>query len=173
MWDLFYKLKMDGGLGLGRISLRSKACLGKRLWRFLKEINAFWHRIVLSIYGLHSNGWDTNTVVRWWPGWPWKAISHVFNGFSNFTRYLVRGDMKICLWEDTWLVGSPLEFQFPNVFQVIRTRNMLVFSIVDRSSTTLYWNFNFRWNLFDLVIEELTRLLSSWVMYLSPLFIDE
>ncbi|RVW78846.1 Transposon TX1 uncharacterized 149 kDa protein [Vitis vinifera] len=85
-WDVVCKSKMKGGLGLGRISLRNSALLGKWLWRYPREGSALWHQVILSIYGSHSNGWDANTVVRWSHRCPWKAIAQVFQDFSKFTR---------------------------------------------------------------------------------------
>ncbi|RVX05009.1 hypothetical protein CK203_019326 [Vitis vinifera] len=42
-WDLVCKSKVEGGLGFGKVSLKSHALLGKWLWRFPKENFALWH----------------------------------------------------------------------------------------------------------------------------------
>ncbi|KAJ9698883.1 hypothetical protein PVL29_007787 [Vitis rotundifolia] len=76
-WDVVCIPKAKGGLGLGRISLRNSALLGKWLWRFPREGSALWHQVILSIYGSHSNGWDANTFVRWSHRCPWKVIAQV------------------------------------------------------------------------------------------------
>ncbi|RVW90395.1 hypothetical protein CK203_045762 [Vitis vinifera] len=85
-WDVVCKPKTIGGLGLGNISWRNLALLGKWLWRYPREGSALWHQVILSIYGSHSNGWDANTLVRWSHRCPWKAIAQVFQGFSLITR---------------------------------------------------------------------------------------
>ena len=64
-WDAVCKLRVKGGLGIGKIPLRNRALLGKWLWRYLRESTTLWHQVILSIYGTHSNGWDANTLVRW------------------------------------------------------------------------------------------------------------
>ena len=64
---------MEGGLVFGKISLKNCALLGK--WRFPRESFALWHRVILSIYGTHTDGWDANTIVRWSHRCPWKAIA--------------------------------------------------------------------------------------------------
>ncbi|RVW17678.1 hypothetical protein CK203_071705 [Vitis vinifera] len=74
--------KDNRGLGLGNISWRNLALLGKWLWRYPREGSALWHQVILSIYGSHSNGWDANILVRWSHRCPWKAIAQVFQGFS-------------------------------------------------------------------------------------------
>lgn len=80
---------------------------------------------------------------------------------------------KIHFWEDTWLSKHPLKFQFPNLFQIIRSRNMLISSTIHQSATSPSWNFNFHGNLLDPKIEELTSLLSSLHhVYIPPSFTD-
>ena len=101
-WDVVCNPKMKGGLGLGRISLRNSALLGKWLWRYPREGLTLWHQVILSIYGSHSNGWDANTVVRWSHRCPWKAIAQVFQDFSKFTRFVVGDGDRIRFWEDLW-----------------------------------------------------------------------
>ena len=80
--------KVEKGLRLGKISLRYHAILGKWLWRFSKESYAHWHQVILNIYGVHSNGWDTNNIVRWSHHCSWKAITQVFQIFLD-TRFVV------------------------------------------------------------------------------------
>ena len=63
-WDVVCKSKAKKGLGFGKIVLRNVALLGKWLWRYPREGSALWHKVILSIYGSHSNGWDANTIVR-------------------------------------------------------------------------------------------------------------
>ncbi|RVW92464.1 putative ribonuclease H protein [Vitis vinifera] len=43
-WDVVCNPKTKGGLGLGRISLRNSALLGKWLWRYPREGSALWHQ---------------------------------------------------------------------------------------------------------------------------------
>ena len=50
-WDVVCKPKTIGGLGLGNISWRNLALLGKWLWRYPREGSALWHQVILSIYG--------------------------------------------------------------------------------------------------------------------------
>ncbi|RVX22996.1 putative mitochondrial protein [Vitis vinifera] len=94
-WDVVCKPKTIGGLGLGNISWRNLALLGKWLWRYPREGSALWHQVILSIYGSHSNGWDANTLVRWSHRCPWKAIAQVFQGFSLITRVVVDKNISI------------------------------------------------------------------------------
>lgn len=93
------KLKRDGGLKLHKIFLRSRALLGNWLWSFPWENNASKHRIIVSIYWLHSNCWDANIMVRWLHHCPWKTIGQAFIDFSNITCFSLGDGMKNCFWE--------------------------------------------------------------------------
>ncbi|RVW40638.1 putative ribonuclease H protein [Vitis vinifera] len=77
-WDVVSRPKELGGLGFRKTSLRNIALLGKWLWRFPRERNGLWHKVIASIYATHPNEWDANMVVRWSHRCPWKAIVQVF-----------------------------------------------------------------------------------------------
>ncbi|RVX22620.1 putative ribonuclease H protein [Vitis vinifera] len=167
-WDVVCKSKMKGGLGLGRISLRNSALLGKWLWRYPREGSALWHQVILSIYGSHSNGWDANTVVRWSHRCPWKAIAQVFRDFSKFTRFMVGDGERIRFWEDLWWGDQPLGVRFPRLLRVVMDKNILISSILG-STRPFSWNFNFCRNLSDSEIEDLESLMQSLDhIHLSP-----
>lgn len=51
--------KTDGGLVLGRLVSKNISLVGIWLWRFPLDIDALWHCVIRSKYGLHRNGWDT------------------------------------------------------------------------------------------------------------------
>ena len=94
-WDVVCRTKEFGGLGLRKTSLRNHALLGKMHWRFPKESGSLWHKVILSIYGIHFNGWDANIMVRWSHKCPWKAISQVFQDFSPYICLVVGSRQRI------------------------------------------------------------------------------
>ncbi|KAJ9693494.1 hypothetical protein PVL29_012324 [Vitis rotundifolia] len=147
-WDIVCNPKAKGGLGLGKISLRNIALLGKWLWRYPREGSALWHQVILSIYGLHSNGWDANTLVRWSHRCPWKAIAQVFHEYSMLTRFVAGNGDRIRFWEDLWWGDQPLGSQYPRLFRVVLDKNIPISSILG-SSRPFSCNFNFRRNLSD------------------------
>ncbi|WJZ85876.1 hypothetical protein VitviT2T_005388 [Vitis vinifera] len=167
-WDIVCRPKTIGGLGLGNISWRNLALLGKWLWRYPREGSALWHQVILSIYGSHSNGWDANTVVRWSYRCPWKAIAQVFQEFSLITRYVVGNGDRIRFWEDLWREDQPLGTQYPRLFRVVVDKNISISSVLGPSRPFL-WNLNFRRNLSNSEIEDLEGLMRSLDdLYLSP-----
>ncbi|KAJ9676364.1 hypothetical protein PVL29_025068 [Vitis rotundifolia] len=140
--------------------MRNIALLGKWLWRFPRERNGIWHKVIASIYGTHPNGWDTNVVVRWSHRCPWKAIAQVFQDFSPFVRLVVGNGERIRFWEDLWWGNQTLCSQFADLYKVIFVKNLTVSDVLS-NSYPLSWNFNFHCNLTDLEIDLLQRLMFS------------
>ena len=107
-----------------------------------------WHKVIASIYGTHSNGWDANTVVRWSHRCPWKAIAQVFQEFSPFVRLVVGNGERIRFWEDLWWGNQTLCSQYADLYRVISVKNLTVSNVLG-NSLPLSWNFDFRRNLTD------------------------
>ena len=63
-WKTVSRPMNEGGLGIGNLDRKNMALLVKWLWRFPNEPNSLWHKVIRSKYGIHSNGWDTNIVIR-------------------------------------------------------------------------------------------------------------
>ncbi|KAK9129723.1 hypothetical protein Sjap_010210 [Stephania japonica] len=47
--------KTLGGLGIGKLQKRNEALASKWLWRFPREQDALWAKIIRSTYGIHTN----------------------------------------------------------------------------------------------------------------------
>ncbi|KAJ9691416.1 hypothetical protein PVL29_013559 [Vitis rotundifolia] len=129
-WDVVCKPKALGGLGFGKIALRNVALLGKWLWRYPREGSALWHKVILSIYRSHSNGWDANTIVKWSHRCPWKVIVQVFQEFSKFTRFVVGNGDRIRFWEDLWWGDQSLGSQYLRLFRAVTDKNIPISSIL-------------------------------------------
>lgn len=53
------KTVQEGGLGLGHVAIHNDSLMRKWLWRFPQEPISLWHFVILSKYGIHTNGWDS------------------------------------------------------------------------------------------------------------------
>lgn len=74
-WKEVCKPKEFGVLGIGNVIKRNKALLFKWLWRLPLEHDSMWYKVIISKYGLCSNGWDSNIATRVTYRCPWKFIS--------------------------------------------------------------------------------------------------
>ena len=59
-WEAICQPRFGGSLGMRRLGTFNKALLGKWIWRFTKEIDRLWRRVIVAKYGA---GWS-----NWWPG---------------------------------------------------------------------------------------------------------
>ena len=116
-WDLVYRPKEFGGLGFEKITVRNQTLLRKWLWRYPQESLALQHQVILSIYGTHPNGQDTNNIIKWSHRYPRKPL-HIFSRFFLYTRFVVGNGTKICFQEDLWWRDQPLCLKFPRLFKV-------------------------------------------------------
>ena len=150
--------KEQGRIGFGKISLRNCALLGKWIWRFPREGDGLWHRVMASIYGTHPNEWDANTVVRWCYRCQWKAIAQGYNQFFQFTHLVVGNGERIRFWEDLWWCNQLLCAQYPDLYRVTSIRNLPILLVLGPSPPSTL-NLQFRRNLTNLEINHLQGLL--------------
>ena len=57
-WDKVCAPIVNNGLGIRKLTTFNKALLGKWLWRFGKEEDRLWRRVVASKYGVEWGGLD-------------------------------------------------------------------------------------------------------------------
>ena len=58
-WDKICAPIANGGLGIRKLTTFNKALLGKWLWRFGKEEDQLWKRVVASKYEEEWGGWTS------------------------------------------------------------------------------------------------------------------
>lgn len=76
-WDILYKAKVEGCIGLWCAQEFNKALLAKLVWRLLKDPNAVWRKTLLSKYGRCRKGFS---VFKHKPGasYIWRGIISSF-----------------------------------------------------------------------------------------------
>ncbi|KAK3220320.1 hypothetical protein Dsin_014290 [Dipteronia sinensis] len=92
-WEEVCKRKANGGLGIRRILDKNKALLAKWLWRFGKEGQSLWRRVICFKYQIHEKSLY----------WKWKGVK-----FNSFFVKWIEGLLK----EDTntaWVINKGLQ----------------------------------------------------------------
>uniref|UniRef100_A0A2N9FZT4 Reverse transcriptase domain-containing protein n=1 Tax=Fagus sylvatica TaxID=28930 RepID=A0A2N9FZT4_FAGSY len=56
-WNIVCRPIANGGLGIRKVVMTNRAFLGKWLWRFGREENHLWRRVIVATYGLDMGGW--------------------------------------------------------------------------------------------------------------------
>ena len=82
-WEVICLAKDRVGLGVGNMGKRNRSLLMIWLWRFPKEDQSLWHKVIKSKFGLHPNLWDTKVDYKGTLRSPWKAISSLYAEFNQ------------------------------------------------------------------------------------------
>ena len=85
-WSIVCLEKHNGGLGFKNLSLFNKALLGKWFWRFVKERNPLWKRVIVGKYGIQEGEWCIEEVRGRYGVRVWKAIRNGWEAFKDKTR---------------------------------------------------------------------------------------
>lgn len=123
-WALIERPKAQGGLGVGNLLHRNFGLLFKWIWRFFKEPNTLWRRVIQDKYGYPAsfNLLDLQPIAK---GGPWKAICNSIMSFPEAKTFL-NSRIKTCVgngkqaqfWHDVWLCANPLKSIFPRLFRI-------------------------------------------------------
>ena len=85
-WEEVIKPKHKGGLEIGNLIVRNKALLVKSLWRFTREGDMLWQKMIRSKYEREEGGWLPSEVGNTTYRSPWKAIQGLMPVFLEHTE---------------------------------------------------------------------------------------
>ncbi|XP_071689558.1 uncharacterized protein [Rutidosis leptorrhynchoides] len=115
----------EGGLNIGSLKAKNWALLGKWWWRFRTETNAFWVKIIQSIYG-REGGLGSSPNGRVGVGYsPWKDVIKIgmemtkrgYNFNNSFVRNIDEGS-DVLFWEDLWVGEQRLRDKYPRLYHL-------------------------------------------------------
>ena len=168
-WKTVCLDKSRGGLGIGNLEQRNKALLMKWLWRFPKEGQSLWFKVIKSIYGLHPNQWDSNVGALGTFRSPWKGISCLYGEFHQMVSFKVGNGNRVRFWEDIWLGENSFQSLYPSLFRISTLKSCPISHFMDHSSprsiAAINWNFHFSRNLLDREIIQVQDLLHNLEMH--------
>jgi hypothetical protein len=99
-WEKFCTPISNGGLGIRKLVQFNRALLGKWLWRFGMDRDAWWRVAVESKYGSLWGGWCPREVAGAFGVGLWKFIRKGWENFSKFLRFEVGDGSRIRFWHD-------------------------------------------------------------------------
>jgi hypothetical protein len=85
-WSQICSPLQFGGLGIRNLCKFNQALLGKWLWRFATEKEAFWRLVVEAKYGCLNGGWCSKEVEGPFGVGVWK---HIRRGWGVFRDILL------------------------------------------------------------------------------------
>uniref|UniRef100_A0A2N9IF07 Reverse transcriptase zinc-binding domain-containing protein n=1 Tax=Fagus sylvatica TaxID=28930 RepID=A0A2N9IF07_FAGSY len=156
-----------GGLGFRNIRIFNQALLGKWLWRYGTETDAFWRSIIFSKYGDSQGGWITREVHGPHGVSLWKHIRKDWGRFARHVYVEVGDGAKTRFWTDSWCGQGSLKDGYPELYRIARNKEALVKDHMQYHNERVSWDFNFTrhaqdWEL-DAVASFLELLSSSSV----------
>ncbi|GMI91067.1 hypothetical protein like AT4G29090 [Hibiscus trionum] len=103
-WQDMAKPRNVGGLGLVDAKVKNQALLNKWVWRFGKEGNSLWRRVINAKYGYDESSLLPSTDVKSKQSWVWRNIEKPLQNVDDeFTKdiFFVLGDgNSINFWDD-------------------------------------------------------------------------
>ena len=73
----------------------------------------------------------------------WKSIRRGWLNFSKFLRYDVGDGTRVKFWVDVRCRGHHLKEAFPDLYNISRTRDVLVSEVMCYSNGRIFWDLQF------------------------------
>ncbi|XP_075091548.1 uncharacterized protein LOC142171749 [Nicotiana tabacum] len=100
-WKTLTLNKKKGGVGVRNLRMQNKSLLMKWLWRFTREDQALWRKVIKAKYG-KEGFWMTKQVNNAYGTSLWRTIRNLWTNFADKLQFNVRDGRKTLFWEDNW-----------------------------------------------------------------------
>ena len=161
-WEEVIKPKHKGGLEIGNLIIRNRSLLLKWLWRFTREGEMLWHKVIRSKHGRTEGGWWSYGAGSTMYRSPWKAIQGLLSVFLNHAKLKLGNGERIRFWEDAWGEREPFKDKYPNHFRLSLLHNRPVIDFLDNPiNLEPSWNLHLRRSVSEREVAELAGLLST------------
>ncbi|CAN0880443.1 hypothetical protein LINGRAHAP2_LOCUS13650 [Linum grandiflorum] len=108
-WEKVKVPKSRGGLGIIDLRSMNKALLGKWLWRFGVEREAWWRDLIRLKFGLDRGSEWRSAGIRNTSGWSvWFWILKESPDFWSVAFVDPGGGEWVRFWHDIWMPGKHL-----------------------------------------------------------------
>lgn len=151
--------KSKRGLGLRSMEVMNKSLLCKWLWRFGREEDGVWRKVVASRHGALPNG-DPCPSHESYGLSPWKGIMRLFGDFEGGLRIDLGNGAKTQFWKDRWCDENPLRRVYPSVFSLAVDPKALVQDYLDFVSNPPSWHPTLRRQVFDWEVQDIVTLIA-------------
>jgi len=147
-------------LGIRNLKIFNRALLGKWLWHYVHEREA-WLKIVDAKFGSAWGEWCSIDPPGSHGVGLWKYIKKGWSLFCRHTRFELGDGSKIKFWDDVWCGEMTLKEAFLALYGIARDKDVLVAAHLDSTSGSLQWDVSFIRASHDCEVEVLASFFTS------------
>jgi hypothetical protein len=142
-WDHICTPYSNGGLNIRNLRRFNEGLLGKWLWRFGMEREAFWRQVVMVKYGSLEGGWTSKMPTGPYGVGLWKFICNGWDKFSRMLKFEVGDGARIRFGDDVWCIDDPLKVAYPELFRIARVKDAFVADNFQCRGDSVHWEVTF------------------------------
>jgi hypothetical protein len=133
----------EGGLGIRNLVMFNWALLGKWLWRYGIEREAWWKIVVDSKFGSLWGGWCSLELVGVFRVGLWKNIRKGWEKFLGLSRFEVGDGAMTKFWHDMWCGDTIRKEAFPVLFGIACAKDASVANNLELLGGSNEWSMSF------------------------------
>jgi hypothetical protein len=127
----------------------NRALLGKWLWRYGIEREAWWRIAVDSKFGSLWGGWCSLEPAGAFGVGLWKNIRKGQEEFLGLSRFDVGDGARVKFWHDMWCGDTVLKEAFPVLFEIARAKDASVADNLELLGGSNQWSVSFSREAYD------------------------
>jgi len=159
-WREVCRPKHQGGLGIRPLCQMNAVLMIKWIWRFAKEEDAFWRKVVVAKYGVEKLGWWSKKSHYAHGVGCWKSILGGLELFKNLVCFQIGNGNRVLFWQDVWYGESSPKSQFSNLYRMAHCKEATVDQMFITNGEHIHWDLSFVRRLNDWEEESVCNLLA-------------
>lgn len=139
-WENLCKPKEEGGLGIKDWGLINLALLSKWRWRYLKERDSLWSKVLSAKYNQNSS----SKPSIWWQDLQKHCYAEGISDWFDTNIYRTVGEGNAAkFWSEAWFNQEKLLIKFPRLYNITIQRDCCIKEVGFWLNGI--WNWDLKW----------------------------